>query len=319
MSTHGVVSKSGVELAYDARADGATAAVLLALLETIEANLEGAIADVDIEMLHDFRVAVRRSRAVQRELKRVFPPEPLARFRSEFRSLQLATGEARDLDVHVDEFESLRTIVPEETRGDLDPLLTVLGSRRLIARRTMARALRSRRTAALLSEWSAFLGELPSLPEDDRPDAGSPIGAVAGRRIVRVYRRIVRMGRSIGPSSPAEPYHELRKQGKELRYLLELFAAPMYPREVVGPMIKALKALQDVLGRHQDREVQIAMLHRLADDVADLPGGPDALMAMGVLAERLAEDQLEARSEFTERFDVFASKHQRALVRKTFA
>ena len=25
-------------------------------------------------------------------------------------------------------------------------------------------------------------------------------------------------------------------------------------------MIKALKALQDVLGRHQDREVQVAML-----------------------------------------------------------
>ena len=34
--------------------------------------------------------------------------------------------------------------------------------------------------------------------------------------------------RSTGPV-PAEDYHELRKKGKELRYLLELFGAPLYP------------------------------------------------------------------------------------------
>ena len=52
-------------------------------------------------------------------------------------------------------------------------------------------------------------------------------------------------------------------------------------------MIDSLKALQDVLGRHQDREVQIAMLRSLADEVATLPRGPRAVMAMGVLVERL--------------------------------
>ena len=38
-------------------------------------------------------------------------------------------------------------------------------------------------------------------------------------------------------------------------------------------MIKSLKALQDVLGRHQDREVQVATLTSLRDEVAALPGG----------------------------------------------
>ncbi len=33
------------------------------------------------------------------------------------------------------------------------------------------------------------------------------------------------MGGAIDESSPAEAYHELRKKGKELRYLLELFGA----------------------------------------------------------------------------------------------
>ncbi len=37
-------------------------------------------------------------------------------------------------------------------------------------------------------------------------------------------------------------------------------------------MIKALKALQDVLGRHQDREVQVATLRSLRDEVVGAAG-----------------------------------------------
>ena len=66
----------------------------------MRATLPGTIADVDSEFLHDFRVAVRRTRSLQRQLEPVFPPEPLAHFRSEFRWLQQATGPVRDLDVH---------------------------------------------------------------------------------------------------------------------------------------------------------------------------------------------------------------------------
>ncbi len=77
------------------------------------------------------------------------------------------------------------------------------------------------------------------------------------------------MGRAIERSSPAEDYHELRKKGKELRYLLELFGVKLFDEEAVTPFVKSLKGLQDVLGRHQDREVQIAMLRSSAEEVAD--------------------------------------------------
>ena len=256
----GTPSKVVVKLSPDQRADAAAATVLGRLLEVIEANVEGTIADIDSEFLHDFRVSVRRSRSVQRELKGVFAPPELARMRAEFRWLQQITGDSRDLDVYVLEFDSMREIVPESMRSDLDPLLTVLRNRRLISRGEMVRSLRSERALAVRRDWAALIDELTQLPTDDRPDAVRPIGELAGERIRKVYRRMVRMGRAIDSSSPAEDYHELRKKGKELRYLLELFGTPLYPEPVVKPMIKALKALQDVLGRHQDREVQVAML-----------------------------------------------------------
>jgi CHAD domain-containing protein len=86
----------------------------------------------------------------------------------------------------------------------------------------------------------------------------------------------------------------------------------------VTPFVTSLKGLQDVLGRHQDREVQIAMLRSSATEVADLPGGGAACMAMGTLVERLRADERAARAEFGDRFADLASKRQRALVRETF-
>jgi CHAD domain-containing protein len=317
-SPGGVSSKVDVALARDERSDVAVASILRRLAEVMECNLPGVIAEVDPEFLHDYRVAVRRSRAVMKELKRVFPAEQLARFRVELRWLQQVTGPARDLDVYVLDFDELRSGLAEPARSDLEPLLRVLRARRALAHRDMVRALRSDRAMELRAQWPAFLPELVTLPAEGRPDAMRPIGELTGERIVKVYRRMIKMGRAIDDSSPPESLHELRKQGKELRYLLELFGLPLHPGDVVKPLVRSLKALQDTLGRHQDREVQIATLRSLRDDVVTLRGGAGALMAMGVLIEHLGEDERSARAEFADRFASFAAKEQRALVRETF-
>jgi CHAD domain-containing protein len=302
-------------------AGAAAASVLKALLGVTEANIPGAVADLDPEFLHDLRVSVRRARAVQRELRHVFEPEALSRFRADFRWLQQATGDARDLDVYLLEFDDMRVLVPEPIRPDLAPLHAVLTRRRAAARRRTARALRSERTVMLLSDWSSFLDRLADGgPDAAGRDAERPIGELAGDRIAKVYARMVRMGDAIGPDSPSTEYHELRKQGKELRYLLELFGAPLFDEDVVKPMIKSLKALQDVLGHHQDREVQAATLRSLGDAVAaEANGSAAALMAMGALVERLEEDQHAAREQFASTFARFASKHRRKRVRETFS
>jgi CHAD domain-containing protein len=206
----------------------------------------------------------------------------------------------------------------QRLRPDLDPLRPVLLHSRMTARAEMTRALRSARAAQLFEDWDRLLETLVELPVDDRPLAQTPIGQTAGMRIRTVYKRIVHMGSRIESSSPPEAYHELRKKAKELRYLLELLAVKLFDPEHVARMVKSLKALQDVLGRHQDREVQSAMLQSIADEVATLSGGGRACLAMGVLTDRLAVDEAAAREEFGERFAAFASHEQRALVRHTF-
>ena len=108
-----------------------------------------------------------------------------------------------------------------------------------------------------------------------------PISEVTSRRVRKVHRRMVKMGRAITPDSPPEEYHELRKKGKELRYLLELFAMPLFDRRGRQADDQELKGLQDVLGLHQDREVQIEMLKEIGRELVSKPGGAGALMAIG--------------------------------------
>jgi CHAD domain-containing protein len=304
----GISSKPDIALRPGERTDRAAAAVLGRLAATIEVNLPGTLADVDTEFLHDLRVAVRRTRSVQRELARAFPPEPLARFRADFRWLQQITGPTRDLDVNLLEFDDFREAVP-----DLEPLHGLLVERRRRERRRMVRSLRSAKAGKILSDWSAFLDGLEDAPVEDRPDAEKPIQAVAGRRIARVYGRMVKMGSAIDDASPHEALHDLRKKGKELRYLLELFGG-VFPADVTKPMVRTLKALQDTLGRFQDREVQADLVRSLAGEISDTR----AVMAIGVLAEHLTDEQEAARAEFAERFAAFAAKPQRRLVAETF-
>ena len=78
-------AKVDVSIDPDQRADAAAASVLRRLLTVIADNVDGAIAGEDVEYLHQLRIAVRRSRTVQRQLRGVFPAVDLPGFRSDFR------------------------------------------------------------------------------------------------------------------------------------------------------------------------------------------------------------------------------------------
>jgi CHAD domain-containing protein len=306
----GTSSRVGVKLTRGASADKAAEAVLSRLADIAEENLPGTLEDLDTEFLHDLRVSVRRARSVLRALRGVHPPAERARLRAELRWVQELTGPVRDLDVQLLGWGELTAALPAERAADLAPLYALLSRRRAAALRALRRGLRSPRFAESLVEWRA-------LAAADGPRSGVPIEVVAGDRIRSVYRRMVRDGRRIDDESPAEALHALRKRGKELRYLLELFGG-LFPGSVVKPMISALRGLQDVLGRFQDRAVQAGLLRGLADELAAEPGGLEALMAVGLVVEVLHADQAAARRAFAERFDVFASPERRDAVRKTF-
>lgn len=310
-SPGGLSSRVEVHLDRDEPAGAASRRVLRGLAEVVEANRSGTLDDLDSEFLHDLRVAVRRSRSVLRQMKRAFDPVVRREHADSLRWLQAATGPTRDLDVQLLEWDDLVAHVPEDRRAALEPARALLAEHRDTALRTMKATLRSAEQRRRWTAWRLFLAA--DAVGQVGPDAERPIHKVARRRVRSLHARIVRDGQALTPASPAEALHDIRKQGKELRYLLALYGPALWPASQVKPLERALKGLQNVLGHHNDRDVQATRLGALAPELAHRPGGPAALLALGSLIDRLEADQRSARADVAEQFAALAQIDLRGI------
>ena len=276
----------------DARADRAARTVFAALWAMMLANEEGLRADLDPEFLHDFRVAVRRTRSCLGQLPDVFDEAATRRFAGEFAWLGRLTGPLRDLDVHLLSLRDHQAELPASVRGDLAPLVAHLEGRRQAAHGRQLAGLDSTRYRRLKRDWRRLL---ETDADGDGGNAARPIGEVAAERIERACARVRKRGRRLSTETPAEAVHELRIACKKLRYLLEFFRSLFAPGRV-NAFIRSLKRLQDDLGEFNDLQIQQGQLHDTARELL-AAGGADApaLLTTGRLVERLASRQAEAR------------------------
>jgi CHAD domain-containing protein len=311
-------SRVAVTLHPHMRSDLAAKEILRALFDSIVANEEGARADLDPEFLHDFRVAVRRTRSCLSQLPGLFPEELVERFRGEFSGLGELTGPTRDLDVYIVKMPDYRTALPEEIRGDLAPLAAFLRNRQAEEQAQLAVGLDSERYRELVKSWRSFLeagAPLSAAP----PNAGRPILELASERIARAHERVLEGGRNIGPEPTAERLHRVRIDCKKLRYLLEFFES-LYDRRDLEALVKELQRLQDNLGDFNDLQIQRSGLTGFARAMrAEREIPVESLIAMGRLVEQLERRQEKERKLFKKRFRRFASPENRERLERMLA
>jgi CHAD domain-containing protein len=287
----------------------AIADMLAGFAAVIDENVAGTIGAIDIEFLHDLRVAVRRTRSILKLVGDVLPDKLAERFTPEFKWLGDLTTPVRDLDVYLLELDTMSARLTSADPRDLDPFRSFLIRHRGAERRRLVRGLRSRRFEKLMSDWR---GELAAAAET----AGGPtVGALARQRVEGAYRKVARLGTRIKADSPSEQVHALRKRCKELRYLLEVFR-PLCADAPHRQLLKELKALQDTLGEFQDGEVQREAVREFAAAMMEQGAAPpDTVLAMGELAAQLDAHQLGARSELAGRLQPLLADESRALVK----
>jgi len=310
-------SRLDIPLEPTMRADAALRRILLALLDAMEINETGLLNDLDSEFLHDFRVAVRRTRSALGQVKTVFPQHTVGRFRAEFAWLGTITSPTRDLDVYLLEFGHFQHMLPQPLRSDLQPLKAFLEDHRKQEFATLCRELRGAHYRKLKKQWRRYLmSPLPGRPT--APDARKAISEVARKRTWRMYRRVLREGNAIHADSPAPELHELRKSCKKLRYLMEFFQA-LYPPTAIQALIKELKVLQENLGDFQDLEIQRQTLTRFCG-LMEQEGRftPQSRIAMETLLDKLLKRTNKVRDKFHSRFQRFSSKRNRRHFQSLF-
>lgn len=309
-SPHDQEQKLAAPLQPETPAPVAVANMLAQFAAVIDDNVAGTIAAIDIEFLHDLRVAVRRTRSILKLAGDVLPANLAERFQPEFKWLGDLTTPVRDLDVYLLELNSMAAGLASADPHDLDPFRSFLVRHRAAERRRLVRGLRSQRFKQLMSDWRS---ELAKVAADSH--GGPSATALARQRIERTFRNVVRRGKRLTADSPSEQVHELRKRCKELRYLLEVFR-PLFADSQYRPLIKELKALQDTLGDFQDGEVQREAVREFAAVMMEQGAAPTAtVLAMGELAAQLDAHQLKARGALVGVLRPFLAEENRARVK----
>ncbi len=286
--------------------------IFLRLFEGMERNVPGIIEDLDTEFLHDFRVALRRTRSLLGSMKKRVPPADGDHFQQGFKEIGIATGPVRDLDVYLLGKNGYQSMLPEGLQEGLDVFFKELGRQRVQELRRMKKALQSKHCKNFLMGWRGYVQD--SLLSSALAAGHEPCKEVAAKAIKKRLQHILKDGAAIGPKSPDDALHRLRIQAKKLRYLLEFYCS-LFPESKINPLVKALKRLQDNLGSFNDLSVQQLMLGRYEEG---LVGGEQkkaikVAAALGGLITHLHEEQKSVRQEFEQRFEQFSTEENRKL------
>lgn len=238
--------------------------------DRVLAHDPGTRLGADPEELHQMRVATRRLRAFLRAGRELLDPAWAEPLNAELRWLGGMLGPVRDLDVLIE-----RVAAGVETLGDDAvegrKLVRTLERERRTARRALVAALVSGRYFALLD---ALERPAPTIAAEPTLSA---IHSVEHRKLRKAIG-------ALRPDSPDAELHDVRIKVKRARYAAELAGGAAYA--------KAAKALQVVLGDHQDAVVAEERLRSLA------ARQPAAAIAAGRLLERERERAARSRGEW---------------------
>ena len=249
----------------DMHSDKAAKVLLRFLVQVMRINEAHIEKDLDTEFLHDFRVAIRRTRSALGQIRYVFPTKITDRFRKDFAFVGKLSNELRDLDVYLLHEEKYKGMLPPILRNDIEPLFDHLRKKRSKAFYKVIGGLQGKKYAKILRDWEAFLKK-PERDSDDASNAKLPVIDLARNRIYKKYRNVVKLGGQIAENTEDETLHVLRIHCKKLRYLMEFFSS-LFPRKKIKILIYQLKKLQRNLGDFNDLSVQREYLLNIIEEL----------------------------------------------------
>jgi CHAD domain-containing protein len=229
---------------------------LAASSHALASRHDAVIAGDDPEAIHDARIAMRRLRANLATMAPLLPDGRVAELRSGLAWLGDAFGRVRDADVLLDRLRRrVAALEPEDARS-AGHLLSGLGRDRAEGHRELIETLGSDRYAELIDACIRFSAAPPlETPEALARQAFPPLLEAEWSRLSRACRRLEQR-------SPDEMLHAARIAAKRARYGAEAIA-PVFGGKARA-FARRAKALQEVLGDHQDAVVAEAWLRERA-------------------------------------------------------
>ncbi len=230
------------------------------------------------EGVHQTRVALRRLRSLLRVFRTATECAELRSLDTRFREVLTVLGPARDWDVFLAGIgRDIAASFPGERR--IEALLRAAEARRHAAYDAVLAMLEAPAWRGLLVDAIGLLLRRPwrgNASEEAGQALDAPVRAFGRGILERRWHRVRRAGDAFEALS-AEELHELRLDGKRLRYAAEVFA-PVFGAKAGRRFLRRLAALQDGLGIANDAAVARGLARSLA-----APGQGGRVWAVGVV------------------------------------
>jgi CHAD domain-containing protein len=236
----------------------------------------------DVEFVHQMRVATRRSGAAFVTFADLLPKDKTRRMQTRLKKLRKASSEARDLDVLHDRLQ--REV--KAGRGDLSPTLNQLEVMRRDAQPALVECVQ--KLAA-----RNFTEKIDTLCERIRwrQSSDEPTYAAAAREMLR--REIENFAVATEEDlHSSDALHQLRIEGKQLRYTMELLAGA-FDDDFRQSIYPRMRKFQDKLGAINDHAAAHKRFQQWAKDLDGTLGSQ-----FSQLAEQEQELAAQSRADF---------------------
>lgn len=296
-----------VRLTEDLSVEESMALILRQSLNQLLANRAAADCGKDIEGVHQARIAIRRIGSALTLFKEHLSGTDAAQIKRETHWLLGVLGEARDLDVFLDE---VLPAVAEDRPDDADLAVVQKAASKAhaAAYRKVRTALRSRRYTKAMLTLASWIEEHGWRQEVNQDQLDTPLISIAGQLIAKRHRKVLKLGKSFETLS-TDQRHQVRLALKKVRYAAEFFVG-LYPDARTRPFISAMRRLQNTLGASNDVATAEQLVSSLIQDATDGHKTSEALtLGAGKILGWHTRAAHDAEITIVRQWNTFAESH----------
>lgn len=236
---------------------------MLAQVHNLEREIQGVTYARDIECIHRMRVASRRLRNALDLFWDCLPSKKAKGWRDEVRKVTHALGNARDLDIQIEQLTDLyQDWLDAKYKPGYNRLLLRLKQKRTKAQKKVNKTIfkleESKALAKLSERLERFLLDAGELDPDS-----FELLQKAHDAIDDALNEFLSFEDIMHQEERSDQLHAMRIAGKHLRYTLEIFE-PIYDGELM-PYIVVMKEIQSQLGAYHDNDVWENWLPKFVD------------------------------------------------------
>ncbi len=251
-----------------------------------------AAKNLDVEGVHQMRVASRRLRAGLPIFSSCLKVSQYDRWRREIKGVTKALGEARDIDVQIEYLQALMENVTDEQGVGVRSVLEHQVRQRRDLQEQVVGWLDNLKDEGILAEMEGRLSKTVQRLEKRKAVVRSRTGYAAGLANTSLrIAAVLKLEEFVADPQAKEKHHALRIAVKRLRYTLEAFK-PLFDDQLKKE-IGELKEVQDLLGAMHDCDVWLAGIDELGRDLCSTPGTDEGALRPGL--EAIQSDRAQER------------------------